>query len=493
PPDTPPAGNAPPDNTPADNTPPGNTSPGNTSPGNTSPGDTTPGADPPGLTFACQVLRVAALAVFLVTILVALLAGLPAPPARRLPGSGAASAHFVLLLALAVFLLVATAVLARMDRPHAPVDPIDRRALGGMASWFVLMVAAAAASVLSLGVMFWTAAFFGVPESPANPGPTDRRLYLMDPLWWAAALVPVLLLAALCVAGALWLIRRRTAERLESELAGHYRDSSERVAEIWALAALTDRAGLALGLLTGVGLAGLAAVIAIYRFTDSSVKEGVAGMLATIGGWAVAAVVVGLVLLGRRAYSDSRLRRTIGILWDVSTFWPRAIHPLAPPCYTERVIPELIARVRRLADDPGERVVLSGHSQGSVIAAALVLQLDPSLTARIGMLTHGSPLRRLYAAFFPAYFGTRALTAVRDTVDWVNLYRLSDPIGGPVFGCADAFGPKSPPDGRPPVDRFCWDPPPPRPGRPLGAARWHSDYWLDPAYHTALSHLGRRC
>jgi hypothetical protein len=31
------------------------------------------------------------------------------------------------------------------------------------------------------------------------------------------------------------------------------------------------------------------------------------------------------------AWSDPARRRTIGVLWDVGTFWPRSYHPLAPP------------------------------------------------------------------------------------------------------------------------------------------------------------------
>lgn len=64
------------------------------------------------------------------------------------------------------------------------------------------------------------------------------------------------------------------------------------------------------------------------------------------------------------------------VLWDLGTFWPRATHPLAPPCYTERVIPELLRRVGHLAPQDDDIVVLSAQSQGSVIAAALVLQLS---------------------------------------------------------------------------------------------------------------------
>jgi len=49
----------------------------------------------------------------------------------------------------------------------------------------------------------------------------------------------------------------------------------------------------------------------------------------------------------------------------------------------------------------------------------------------VALLTFGSPLRRLYARNFPAYFGTGALPrlAARQESRWINLWALSDPIG----------------------------------------------------------------
>ncbi|MBB5780717.1 hypothetical protein [Nonomuraea jabiensis] len=448
-----------------------------------------PGSDeriPDWLTFACRALRVLAPLACLATLGAALAGMGPGAPGRQLPGVGVGAFQFALTVGIGAFILVATCVLAWMDRASG-----EPRAMGGIAAWFVLMVAAGSANVLALGLLFWTATFFGVPGTSASPEPAGRKLYLDDPVWWTAALVPLLAVGFAGLAAALYAIRGSDAGRLTPELTPLYgeRDGGA-VAGKWALAALTDRAGLVLGVLTGIGVAGFAVVTVIYQFHLFTPNGGIVGLLATLGSWAMAAVIVGLVFLGRRTYSDSGLRRTIGILWDISTFWPRAIHPLAPPCYTERVIPELIDRVDRLVKTSQDKVVLSGHSQGSVITAALVLQLKPELRARVRMLTHGSPLRRLYAAFFPAYFGTAGLSAVRDAVPWYNLYRLSDPIGGPVFGRVDPLAPRSSPDGPPNgVDVFCWDPHRAAPGEPLPEARWHTDYWLDPEYDEALSRL----
>jgi len=67
------------------------------------------------------------------------------------------------------------------------------------------------------------------------------------------------------------------------------------------------------------------------------------------------------------AWSDPTKRRTIGVLWDVGTFWPRSYHPLSPPCYTERAVPELQRRLWWLHDNGG-RVMLAAYSQGAALA-----------------------------------------------------------------------------------------------------------------------------
>jgi pimeloyl-ACP methyl ester carboxylesterase len=108
---------------------------------------------------------------------------------------------------------------------------------------------------------------------------------------------------------------------------------------------------------------------------------------------------------------------------------------LTPPCYAERTVPELLNRIQTLAAEPDTRVVLAAHSQGTVIAAATLLQRDGQAREPVALLTFGSPLRRLYARNFPAYFGTEALPRLADRQRslWINLWALSDPIGSWVL------------------------------------------------------------
>ena len=142
--------------------------------------------------------------------------------------------------------------------------------------------------------------------------------------------------------------------------------------------------------------------------------------------------LVGLAVM-YSSFRNPGTRRRVGVIWDVLTFWPRWFHPLAPPPYAARAVPELGIRLARLTGN-GARVTLSAHSQGSVLAASSILRLPGSIAQNLALLTHGSPLRRLYGAFFPQYFGEEQLRAIGARVGdrWLNLYRLTDPIGGPI-------------------------------------------------------------
>ncbi|MFJ3645363.1 hypothetical protein [Streptomyces murinus] len=313
-------------------------------------------------------------------------------------------------------------------------------------------------------------------------------------LTWQASMIPPLLAVLLGVAVRLAAgtarLARAERDRVRREHPGEPEDPARTraIAHARAMAALTDRAPLVLTVLSAAALVlgggALAGALVSGRSPDgaaggtAAAVRIAAGISQGLGSWLVGLGFLLFVTWGRRAYKDRGARRTVGILWDVGTFWPRAAHPFAPPCYAERAVPDLTWRMATWTEATGGRLVLSGHSQGSVLAAAAAWQLTPATRARIALLTYGSPLERLYGRWFPAHFGPAALAGLhRDVACWHNLYRRTDPIGGPV--CLPA-------DGQPPVDRpplqdplaYGRTPEHPLPTPILG----HSCYRSDPAF-----------
>jgi hypothetical protein len=225
------------------------------------------------------------------------------------------------------------------------------------------------------------------------------------------------------------------------------------------------------------------------------------GRLSAGCSWVVAlvpAAAVGVILSG---YRDRGRRRQLGVLWDVCMFWPRAFHPLAPPSYGERAVPDLQRRIDRLVRNRQGRqgrVLLMAHSQGAVLAAAALLQLrtlNPDYPCRVGLVTYGAPLVSLYRRAFPAYVGGGTFAELRDALGpppagtparWRNFYRETDPIGGGVF-----------PEDRPlggGVDQCLRDPDTSRyvPDEPLPPLRGHSGYMHDPEMRGHVTALARR-
>ncbi|MFF9662859.1 hypothetical protein ACF1FY_12240 [Streptomyces althioticus] len=399
--------------------------------------------------------------------------------AGRLPGNLTFGA---LTFAQGLLVIVLACVAHALHR----TDPDRRAALRGLAGPAVAMLACALGGVMSGGVSQRVSDWLDGTRA-SIPGPPVL-------LTWQASVIPPLLLLLLVMC--CWLARRAwhlaRAERaaVEEEYAGEAGDPgrTRRIASVRAMAALTDRGPRILAVTSAATLLlGAGALVGATATGETPgaaargahpVVHGAAQTAQALGSWLIGLGFVLLVTWGRRAYKDASARRTIGILWDVGTFWPRAAHPFAPPCYAERAVPDLTWRIATWTGATGGRLVLSGHSQGSVLAAAAAWQLPPSARRRVALLTYGSPLERLYGRWFPAHFGPDALHALhRDVVCWSNLYRRTDPIGGPV---------RLPGDGGPDVDR-----PPlkdplaygrtaehPLPAPILG----HSDYQADPAF-----------
>jgi hypothetical protein len=428
----------------------------------------------------------------------------------------------LILLVICWWCLARRAGEGRQDEDET-VDRVELRpAWRGHAMPAIAMLAWVLAGGLSAGVVLRVADTLG---TPVPPGYTERVADpLVVPLAYQGVAVGAFALAVTGAAAAVlvwWRLRRwKTAQdRVRAAYGAQVTDEEERIEEIaraWTRAsALTGELRRMFGFLLAVVAVVVLAVGVTVLF--ATVRWTVAGWLVTAGNWVLTGSVLGLLWLGRRAYRDPAQRRTVGIVWDLGTFWPRAVHPLAPPCYAERAIPDLILRLQYLtgtgtgaegADQDDGTVLLSCHSQGSVLGAVVLLQVDTPTSARTAFLTYGSPLARLYGRFFPAYFSATALRrlggflseapadpARRSAWRWRNLYRPSDPIGGAVFvdrspALPEAARPAADPGD---VDRPLLDPTFGRaPGDPCHPRiRGHSRYFADAAFAWTADALQR--
>ncbi|MGC9665042.1 hypothetical protein ACNTMW_00615 [Planosporangium sp. 12N6] len=415
------------------------------------------------------------------------------PSAARAASGPASSAALPWLsgaiTALFVGQVVATAVLAACcwaaahpaaTRPVA-AHPVDRPVWWGLAPAVAAGLAWLLQDGLAAGVTLLAADRLGTPGPPAGTV-TGQRFVVAPAVLWAAVTAVGVACVLLAATGAVLLsgapdpamvTRVRQAYRfqhLDSAPPGSPRQQrAESIARDWSRGRLADRLARHGGLLAAV----VALVVAAGAAADLTMPPALFAASwrwpVTIGSWLLGGLVLVLFYVGRQAYASPAWRRTVGVLWDIGTFWPRAVHPLGPPCYAERAVPDLINRLTYLtgtgepADgrepdgrDPAGagtasgppphtgQVLLSGHSQGSVLAAVTVMQLSEETARHVRLLTYGSPLRRLYARFFPAYFGDYPLHRLSGFLGaepgtatgaarWRNLHRPSDPIGGHVF------------------------------------------------------------
>jgi hypothetical protein len=199
------------------------------------------------------------------------------------------------------------------------------------------------------------------------------------------------------------------------------------VANTRRLAAFAHRAEPVLAALAAVGGLTMTAVLCA-SMNDASApgwwRPGV-----DWGMWLLAGT--GLAVIGMAVGAPGGSARPLGLAWDLMAFLPRAAHPLAPPCYAERAVPELVARGRRwltpsehgddAVDHSTRQVVLSAHSLGSVLAVAVLLapEWDDAIgTGRsakkpgreqLALLTYGSQLRAYFSRLLPELLGPLVL------------------------------------------------------------------------------------
>lgn len=250
-------------------------------------------------------------------------------------------------------------------------------------------------------------------------------------------------------------------------------------------------------------------------------------VMITIGAWVFVAAAGLVVTVSRGALTSTGLRRGINVVWDVFSFWPHAVHPFVPRPYSRWTVVELRNRIRfHLGGSAGvegdwkpvsthPHVVVCAHSQGSLITFAAIMLLSPAERERIAFLSCGSQLRVIYPRAFPAYVNFDSVTWLFGALDdrWVNLYRVTDPLAGPVLSWKHSgdtatstsrhfpLPPGDGPDGYPANEDRCrrcgndWrliDPVPYDADCETGAVyaiHGHHDYWRDPTWNRALTEL----
>jgi hypothetical protein len=159
--------------------------------------------------------------------------------------------------------------------------------------------------------------------------------------------------------------------------------------------------------------------------------------LAAVGAYVVTFCTLAFLL---RVYNAARrpdAARALGILWDLASYWPRAAHPFVPPCYAQKAVPDIVERAHRYIEK-GHIVVLSAHSQGTLITVAAALRMmkrHPRSCAHLGLVMGGSQLQWAYPRAFPAVVDVHAYQGVLRDLNgrWYVLARGTDPLGGPVL------------------------------------------------------------
>ncbi|MGC5017446.1 hypothetical protein [Micromonospora sp. DT47] len=368
------------------------------------------------------------------------------PVTGPLPGYESVVAWIFLGQAALLIALGAVVLWQRQGRPDA------RSLLGDLDAPAVIAVAIGLALAFTAGLVYRVADFLdrGSLPSPVRPLPAYAP-QLQPPVsyrWLVlgfGAAVLLAILAELCWSRRTLPRRRRAAAEVvardfpdaPAQAKPRLRDVRDAVAKGRVTEGLRPMraayplvAVLSLGS-AGFALAGIAPGQLAARLAGERARA-VVDFATDLGAYLVGLFVVGLAVAGLLAYRSPAMR-LVGVLWDLATFWPRAAHPFAPPSYAERVVPDLVRRTRYLAEQG--TVLLSGHSHGSALLAATILQLPPETLRRVALLTYGSPLHPIYARLFPAYVSDDTLREVGDRVGWrwLNLWRDTDPIGGWIF------------------------------------------------------------
>jgi hypothetical protein len=420
-------------------------------------------------------------------------------PAGALPGY----TDFVAVLSVAqvaLLIALATAISPLAWTAHRTGK---RSALRGFTAPVVASTAVMFAAAEAAGVLYFAALSVG----QLRPSGAGRAWEPAPPYPYEWAGVAFALALAMCaVAGlALRTVWRRLVRR-GAELTDE-RDPGLRQADPY-VAGLLDHAHARGRLLTYVPRLALVVLVPVAMLSLVGVAYSLLGRgpsellsspaLANLGTWSIGIIAIVLVYLVARAGAMTPVRRTISAIWAMATFWPRAAHPFAAPAHGPRAVADVVSRVTWLTRQRTS-VLIAGHSHGALLATVAVAYLPADAVPRTALLTSASSAARLIEPFFGAFIDRSTFTEVATTLTgpggtrWRNLYRTTDPIGGPIF-----------PNGQPvigsrvrTVDQLAPDPPTTAVGLGVDPTpRGHGNYLHDPVFtaeHAALvARLTRR-
>jgi hypothetical protein len=374
-------------------------------------------------------------------VLVASAALLPGELRGPLPGSGstidAITALLVLTCVAVAVLLVPASLLARPEWKSSPKQL--RPWAGGWMTAPVLMLAAMLGNGFGAGLALSVRETLSVPRAPGAAELLLPAAFDDVTFFWGSAVV---LLAASLLLALPWLLVRRfrrseDGDPIPDEVAllhAGRKEDQRKAASAWKFADLQRRYSHQLFLvIAGVLTVSTAASLAARFAGVPSV-----GWLSAIGVVTLAGLAVGLLRTVFLAATKRDAARVLGVLGDLALFWPREAHPVVPPCYALKVIPELADRAAEHLSDPNTRVVLVGHSQGSLLAAVAAARLLEKLPEqdreRVGLVTAGSQLQWAYPRAFPGVVPHSALRDLAGSMGdrWRSLCRGTDPLGGAV-------------------------------------------------------------
>ena len=444
------------------------------------------------------------------------------------------------LALLLVFGIVVAVLARRAPKPGDGFQPY----LGGHLATLIALLAFLLGGLLSAALNLGVAGLLGtaVPGRLVLPPAPGNSLYVPWPVYAFGAAALGALAGALVAALLLYLRYRknwklfagpagtdpsagraafpRVAADYGDKAAGAAPGNSRKVAKAWAVGLLADDAARAVACLVGGGLIVLLAVettalVMAARADRLPTTVGFLHEIASIVTLVTVALAAWLVGLLRSAYSDPSKRKTIGALWDVATFWPRAAHPFAPPCYGERAVPEVVDRVLLLLGHgqafPGQQELADRIPAQGGMRPGSADRLQPGVDHRsrgrrattstalrepgFALLTLACPARRLYGRAFPSYFGQQHLEQLRGLLThdgreyWRNAVRRSDFIGSWIFSPPQPARTREHLEKH--LDQLCWDPvilardkeptPPP--------IHRHSGWWPDPGAGEIASYL----